>query len=135
MNIKCPNCSTNNTIEFAENICCHTCKKSFAGFSFRKYKMPIAGVTSVLLIATLGGLQLESYVLEPRRYSTAAIYEIVSYCANPTNVMITQSMHRQLAEECICALNKTMVEISESELTMRAGEFTRLFNNHRSSCY
>lgn len=135
MNIKCPSCSTNNAIEFAENICCHKCKNSFVGFSFRKYKTSVLGTTAVLLVGAWGGQKLDVHYLEPKRYSTAAIYEIVSYCANPANVMFTQGRQRELAAECICALNKTMAQIGEAELSKRSSEFIKLFNSHRNSCY
>lgn len=134
MDIECPHCATSNAIEFAENICCHKCKKSYAGFSFRKYKSTLMGSVSVLLIGAFAGHKADQHFLEPKRYSTAAIYEIVNYCANPQGDFITSEQQQLLAHTCICALNKTMAQVAETELKVRAAEFRKLFNQHTQKC-
>lgn len=135
MDIKCPNCSTTNVIEFAEHICCHKCKNSFSGFSFRKYKTSVLGTTAVLFVGAWGWQTFDANYLEPKRYSTAAIFEIVSHCANPGNTFYTQNMQRKIARECICALDKTMKMIKEEELQLRQTEFIKWFKHYRHECY
>lgn len=134
MNIECPHCNTENTIENADNIHCQKCEKSFKGFAFRKYKTSIIGTGVALMLGAYAGQKVDGHFFEPKRYSTAAIYEIVSYCANPTEVLFTQARQQKLAETCICALNKTMSQISEVELKTRSSEFKKLFNQHVAVC-
>lgn len=134
MNIECPHCNEVNTLEFAENIHCHKCQSSFKGFSFKKHKKSIIGTGTALLLGAYGGIKADSYFLEPKRYSTSAIYEIVSYCANPTGNKLTKSRQEELAKSCICALDKTMKEIGEGELAVKSKEFIRTFNKHNKTC-
>lgn len=134
MNIECPHCATHNAIEYAENIRCHKCEKSFTGFAYRKYKPTMLGIVSALVIGGYAGKAADEYFLEPKRYSTAAIYEIVNYCANPQSVFLTRSSQQKLAKDCICALNKTMEQVKETELKTRAVEFKNLFQQHLAFC-
>lgn len=134
MNIECPHCATDNAIEFAENIRCHKCENSFSGFAFRKYKPVILGTVSALVIGAFAGKTADEYFLEPKRYSTAAIYEIVSYCSNPNSDFLTRSSQQGLAKACVCALNKTMAQVKEKELKTRAADFKNLFQQHMAAC-
>lgn len=134
MNIECPHCKTDNTLEFAENMHCHKCQNSFLGFSFKQHKKSIIGIGTALLLGAYGGIKADSYFLEPKRYSTSAIYEIVSYCANPTGNALYKSKQVELAKSCICALDKTMSEIRETELAAKSNEFVRTFNKHMTVC-
>lgn len=86
------------------------------------------------MLGAYAGQKVDGHFFEPNRYSTAAIYEIVSYCANPTEVLFTQARQQKLAETCICALNKTMSQISEVELKTRSSDFKKLFNQHVTAC-
>lgn len=134
MNIECPHCDTGNTIEFAENIHCHKCQKSFAGFSFKKYKTSILGTGAVLLLGAYGGHKLDGHFLEPKRYSTAAIYEIVDFCVNPDSPRLADMTKPRLAKACVCALDKAMEKIPEAEMATRAKEFKVLFWQNLKRC-
>lgn len=92
------------------------------------------GIVSALVIGGYAGKAADEHFLEPKRYSTAAIYEIVNHCANPNSDFLTRTSQQELAKACICALNKTMSQVKETELKTRAAEFKNLFKQHLSLC-
>ncbi|MCC5453374.1 hypothetical protein LMJ53_16790 [Rheinheimera sp. UJ51] len=134
MNIECPHCNTTNTLEFADNIRCHKCENNFVGFSFRKYKTSIKTATGLILFGAFGGQYLDSEYLEAKRYPSAAIYEIISYCSNPSGVNLTRSMQQVLTRSCTCALDKTMPDVSGKDLKRKSPEFVELFSKNLKSC-
>ena len=134
MNIECPHCDTGNTIEFAENISCHKCQKSFAGFSFRKITGSIFSTGLVLVGTAIIGQKIDREFFEADRYPSAAIYEIISYCSNPPGVNLTKNMQQSLIRSCACALDKTMPDVSGKDLKRKTPEFVELFSKHLKSC-
>ena len=134
MNIECPHCNTGNTIEYAENISCHKCQKSFAGFSFSHHKGSIIATGFILLGAAWGGQKIDRSFFEADRYPSAAIYEIISYCSNPSGVYLTKKMQQEMTHACACALDKTMPNVSGKDLKRKSSEFVELFSKNLKSC-
>lgn len=134
MNIECPHCDTGNTIDFAENIHCHKCKKNFTGFSFRKVKGSIFSTSVLLVGAALVGQKVDREFFEAARYPSAAIYEIISYCSNPQGMNLTRHMQQKMASTCACALDKTMPDVNGRDLKRQSSEFVKVFNKNLKSC-
>ncbi|MDP5138337.1 hypothetical protein ORJ04_20520 [Rheinheimera baltica] len=134
MNIECPHCNTGNTIEFAENISCHKCQKSFAGFSFKKITGSILS-TGLLLVGTAFiGEKIDREFFEAKRYPSAAIYEIISYCSSPRDSILHRGTQKELIIKCSCALDKTMPDVSHKDLKRRSIEFQTIFARNLNSC-
>lgn len=134
MHIECPHCRESNELAFGENIHCHKCEKNFKGFSFRQYKKPLMGTGVALFLGISGALKVDAHFFEPKRYSTGAIYQIISSCANPNSTLLTSDRRDSLAAACICALDKTMQKIDAQDLSTKAKEFKELFSVNIGSC-
>lgn len=134
MNIECPHCDTGNTLDFAENINCHKCQKSFKGFSFRKITGSVFSTGLILVGTAIIGQKIDREFFEPKRYPTAAIFEIVSHCSAPRNSSIRKTDQEKYALACVCALDKTMAKISEEDFKARPNEFIKTFNMNLRIC-
>lgn len=134
MNIECPNCKTSNSLKDLGHIHCEKCKQCFTGFSFRKHKTSLSAAAIAMVAGGYIGVTADSRLFENQRYPTAAIYEIVSHCASPRNVVMTKREQEQLASECICALDISMVEVREDEFKAKPSEFMRSFEKNRLLC-
>jgi hypothetical protein len=134
MHIECPHCKESNEVAVGEYIHCHKCEKNFKGFSFRQYKKPLMGTGVALFLGISGALKVDAHFFEPKRYSTGAIYQIISSCANPDSYLLTSAKRERLAAACICALDKTMQKIDAQDLSAKAKEFKELFSANIGSC-
>ncbi|OUL56889.1 hypothetical protein [Pseudoalteromonas ulvae] len=133
LNLVCPACSTENNLEYGHHINCNGCEKSFAGHTYKKYKKPFLTAKVALLIGAVGAYKLDKELLEPSRYSTGAIVEIVSFCSNP-QAIISKNNLRVNARMCICALDETMKIVPEAELSSNKEKFINTFVNKLSEC-
>ncbi|MBF4312821.1 hypothetical protein EAY03_23960, partial [Vibrio anguillarum] len=88
MKIECPHCQTDNDIEFAENIACKECEKSFKGFKFSKRKLVSA--STALAVGLFGGYKVNG-ALEDERYPIEVEYAIVDTCINSAKNMASVS--------------------------------------------
>ena len=118
MKIECPHCQKDNEIEFAENISCSECEKSFKGFKFSKRKLVSA--SSALLVGALGGYAVESG-LDKERYPLEVEYAIVDTCVNSSKNMVSVSWYESKREACLCALEKTENDVCIFRLQIRSG--------------
>lgn len=134
MNIECPKCNTSNSLKNLGHIHCEKCKQCFTGFSFRKHKTTLSATALAMVAGGYIGVTADARYLEKNRYPTAAIYEIVSYCASPRNVVMTKREQEQLASECICALDKSMAEVRADEFKTKSSEFRRSFEKNIRVC-
>ena len=66
MQIECPSCSTDNKIEFGENIVCSECKGSFAGHSYKKFKKRLFQQQPLCLLVYLEHIKLIKCFLKIR---------------------------------------------------------------------
>lgn len=132
MKIKCPACNKNNQIEYAEHIKCSECGSSFNGFSFRKYKMPITVAVASGLIGFAANERVEA-VWEDQRYPLSVEYELVNFCVNKSQSLMSNTWHVEKTKICICALERTMDDLTLSELEENESRFmTRLRSNIKS---
>lgn len=132
MKIECPHCKEQNEIEFAENIKCHKCGKSFKDYNFRKsHKFAISAV-SALAFGGIGGYHLNGYFSD--RYPVRVEYAIVDTCVNGAGNRIEEYLYRHKRELCSCALEKTMPKVSLSELKSDPAKFGKVFRDEEQKC-
>ncbi|MBB1378976.1 hypothetical protein [Pseudoalteromonas sp. SR43-2] len=132
LNIVCPACTEENALEYGNHISCNKCEKTFAGHTYKKFKKPLLSVKAALFIGAVGAYKVDKEFLEPKRYSTGAIVEIVSFCANSDN--IRKASQIVTAHACICALDETMKEVPEAELSSNAKLFQSTFLSNLQQC-
>ncbi|WP_284303740.1 hypothetical protein, partial [Marinospirillum insulare] len=93
MQIECPSCSTGNKIEFAQNIVCCECKKSFAGHFYKKFKKPLISATTALFIGAFGTYKVEQVFFEDQRYPLKVEYELIDSCVNASRTRFGSSSY------------------------------------------
>ncbi|MBB1307842.1 hypothetical protein H5162_00080 [Pseudoalteromonas sp. SR41-8] len=133
LNLVCPCCSEESSLEYGKHITCNKCAKTFAGHTYKKFKKPLLTAKVALLIGAVGAYKLDRELLEPSRYSTGAIVEIVSFCSNP-QAKISKNNLRVNARMCICALDETMKVVPEAELSSNKQKFINTFVSKLSQC-
>jgi hypothetical protein len=135
MNIECPSCKEDNKIEFAKNIICHKCKKSFAGQSYKKFKKPFISATTALIIGAYGTYKADKMLFEDQRYPLKVEYELVDSCINSSRTSLNYSQQVDKTKVCVCALEKTVEKISYKEMIESESEFLTRFRLNIASCY
>ena len=122
MKIECPNCQEDNKIDFAENIFCKKCEKSFKGFKFSKRKLVSA--SAALIFGAYSGYKVND-TLDENRYPLKVEYAIVDSCINSSKNMVTTSWYESKRDICLCALDATIDDISYS--TYKSDQETFIF--------
>jgi len=135
MQIECPSCSKENNIEFGENILCSECKKSFAGHYYKKFKKPLISASTALFIGIFGTYKADRILFEDQRYPLNVEYELIDSCVNSSRMPMNAYRHANKTKVCICALEKTMEDISYKELKKSESKFLTRFRERISSCY
>jgi hypothetical protein len=134
MQIECPSCSSDNKIEFGENILCSECKESFAGHFYKKFKKPFISATTALFIGAIGTYHADQIFFEEQRYPIKVEYELIDSCVNASRTLINFERQAKKTQVCVCALEKTMEEISYKELKKSESVFLTRFRSSISSC-
>jgi len=131
MKIECPNCQTDNDIEFAENITCKGCEKSFKGFKFSKRKFVSA--STALAVGLFGGYKVNG-ALEEERYPIEVEYAIVDTCINSAKNMVSVSWYESKRETCLCALAETEKSVPYSDYKSDQQLFLSNFKLNARGC-
>lgn len=131
MKIECPHCATDNDIELAGDISCKKCEKSFKDFEFSKRKL-VPAITA-LFIGIVGGYKLDG-IVRPERYPLATEYAIVDTCVNSATNIVTTGHYINKREICLCALSKTVKDISYSDYKSKQSTFATSFKKHAWGC-
>ncbi len=134
MHIECPSCKTNNQIDFGENILCNNCNGKFSGHFYKKFKKPLVSATTALILGAYGGYKADQYLIQDQRYPLNIEYELTDNCINSSRVLMSNYYQNQKTKICICALEKTMNEITYKELQKNEPEFLTRFNNNLATC-
>jgi|SRR5690554_7427011 len=134
MHIECPSCSTDNKIEFGENIICCECKKTFAGHSFKKFKKPVLSATAALFIGAFGTYKIDQVFLTDQRYPLNVEYELIVNCVYSSHTLRNSVRNVEKTQLCICALERTMEEISYKQLRKSESEFLTRFRSNIARC-
>lgn len=123
MNIECPHCAKTNSIEFSDHIVCHSCKKAFTGFSFRKSKKKVIPATAMILLSGFTGYKLDKTQLTHHRYPLNVEYEILDICVNSSNLGLSVQSYQSKKKMCLCATEKTINEYTYAELLINGEKF------------
>ncbi|RPF13253.1 hypothetical protein [Vibrio crassostreae] len=131
MKIECPHCLTDNDIEFAENIACKECEKSFKGFKFSKRKLVSA--STALFVGAIGGYKVNA-ALDEDRYPLEVEYAIVDTCINSSKNMVSVSWYESKRETCLCALAETERSVPYSDYKSDQQLFLSNFKLNAKGC-
>ncbi|MGR5132925.1 hypothetical protein [Vibrio alfacsensis] len=131
MKIECPHCQKDNDIEFAENIACKECEKSFKGFKFSKRKLVSA--STALFVGAIGGYKVNA-ALDEDRYPLEVEYAIVDTCINSAKNMVSVSFYESKRETCLCALEETEKLVSYSDYKSDQQLFLNNFKLNAKGC-
>jgi len=137
MHIECPSCSTENKIEFGENIICSECKKTFSGHTYKKFKKPLISATTALIIGAIGAIgahRVDKHLLEEKRYPVNVEYELINSCINSSRNPIEKYRYIKKTQICTCALEATMSEVSFKEMNENETAFLSRFRSNINDC-
>ena len=134
MKIECPSCTKPNEIFFNGDISCSECKNSFLGHSYKKIKKPFISATAALILGAFGTYKVNQNFFKDERYPINVEYELIDLCVNSSRVLMNSHQYLKKTETCICSLNKTMKEISFSEINKSELEFSTRFRKNAYEC-
>lgn len=134
MKIICPHCSTENKIEYGENIVCDECNKTFAGHTYKRFKEPLISAVGAFVIGAIGAHEVGERFFEDNRYPINVEYELVDSCVNASRHPMNSQERKNKTEICICALEKTIDEITYEDLQKSESEFLTRFRDSIVSC-
>ena len=134
MQIECPDCQEANQIEYAENIKCAKCEKTLANHYYKRFKKPIISTTFAVCLAALGGYKVEK-AFSGDRYPMATEYELISACSSGQFYSLSRKTTKEKASLCVCALEKTVDDISYSDIKDNEQQFVTRFKANIAACY
>lgn len=134
MQIVCPHCSTENKIENSDNIVCGECKKTLAGYAYKRLKKPLVSATMELFIGAYGAYKIDKTFIEEKRYPVGVEYELIDSCVNSSGNFMGSVWRVNKTKVCVCALEKTMSDISIREMKKSESEFLARFRSGIASC-
>jgi hypothetical protein len=135
MQIICPNCSSENKIEYEENIICSDCKKSLAGHTYKRFKKPLISATAALFIGAYGAHKIDKEFIEDSRYPVGVEYELIDGCINASRNFMNSVWRVDKTKICVCALEKAMEDISYKDMKKSEPEFLTRFSSSIASCH
>ncbi len=133
MQIECPSCSTDNKIEFGENIKCSKCNETFAGHSYQKVNKPVLSTVMAVGIGIIGTVQVDRHFGE-HRYPLKVEYELVDSCVNGSHSILNSKQQVLKTQACVCALEHTIEDISYDEFNENESDFLTRFRNSIANC-
>ncbi|MCZ4370615.1 hypothetical protein [Vibrio diazotrophicus] len=131
MKVECPRCHTDNKIEYAENILCKECDKSFKGYKFSKRKL--VSSSAALLVGVVGGYQVND-VFDEIRYPLQVEYALVDTCLNASTSAVSKSWFNSKRDICLCAVEKTTKDVSYSDYKTDESLFIRRLKRNAERC-
>jgi hypothetical protein len=133
MQIECPACQEANQIEYAENIKCGKCEKTLAGHFYKRFKKPLISTSVAVCIAALGGYKVEKAISDDR-YPMAEEYELINACSSGQIYALSSKSAKEKTSLCVCALEKTVNDISYSDIKGNEQQFVTRFKANIAAC-
>ena len=131
LEIECPHCFKDNSINLSSEIKCKKCKKPLIG---EKYKKPIMSAMTAILLGVGGGIYLDEK-FETDRYPIATEYNIIDSCLSSYDEEPLDRKHYKKKKQiCICALKETESEIDFDEYIKHENKFLDIFEKKALSC-
>lgn len=134
MHIECPSCKTENKIDYADKILCSSCKVSFAGHTYKKFKKPFISATTALIIGVYGTYKVDDLYFDKSRYPVAVEYELIDTCVNSSSRVLNKAQYIKKKKTCFCALANTMDKVSYKEMRESESKFITHFKNNINQC-
>lgn len=133
MQIECPACKKANNIQYGVDIKCGGCKEKLSGHFYKRFKKPLVSTSVAVCIAAFGGYQVEKAISDDR-YPMAAEYELISACSSGQFYTLSRKSAKEKASLCVCALEKTVDDISYSDIKENEQQFVTRFKANISAC-
>jgi hypothetical protein len=129
--IECPKCKKDNEINFSNDLKCNHCHSEFSN---NKYKKSGMAASAAFIIGVSGYHMVDKYIISENRYPLELESEILDQCRNGYQKPIFDTLYARKNKICICALSKTMNDISYSDYKAHKTEFSKSFNNNAMMC-
>ena len=133
LNINCPNCDKENTIKLSSEIKCKHCQEPLTKTKYEKFKEPLIGTVTAMIIGAFGGHQIIEY-FDADRYPMNVEHSILENCISSYNEPLRTSQIRHKKEVCVCALSKTIKNYDYDEFKKDQDEFLIIFENNSKEC-
>lgn len=134
MHIECPSCQIENKIDYADKILCSSCKESFAGHAYKKFKKPLISASTALIIGIYGTYKVDDLYFDEARYPVAIEYELIDSCVNSSSRVLNKNQYIEKKKACSCALASTMEDVSYKEMKESESKFITRFKNSINQC-
>jgi len=133
LDIQCPKCDEKNTIKLSSEIKCKHCGESLTTWEYSKYKKPIIGTFSALIIGGFAGHHIDDY-FDKTRYPIAVEYTIIDNCISSYDRPLHRSYITDKKNVCVCAFSKTVKEYDYGDFKENQNDFLILFEQKANEC-
>lgn len=130
LEIECPHCFKENKINLSKEIKCKHCEKPLIG---QKYRKPFMSAMTALILGA-GGSYYINEQFESNRYPINFEYAIINSCVSYSEQPLLRKDYRNKEDICICALNKTQIEIDYSDYKKKQITFLNIFEAKARGC-
>ncbi len=134
LKIICPNCDEENTIKLSSEIKCKKCEEDLTKSKYSKFKKPIIGAMTAIMIGTPAAYQIGKHMQSEDRYPVAIEYSIVDSCIFQDKRPLRRAYIKQKKAICVCALSNTMKTIDYDEYKKDQEKFLDIFEQKTSQC-
>lgn len=134
MQIICPHCEKGNEIEYGENIICGDCKKTLAGYTYKRFKKPLMSTATALFVGAYGTYTINKEFIDVARYPVGVEYELIDSCINASRNFMGSYWRVDKTKICVCALKKTMGDLSYKDMKKSEPKFLDRFRGNIAEC-
>lgn len=134
LEVICPNCDEENTIKLSSEIKCKKCEEDLTKSKYSKFKKPIIGAMTAIMIGTPAAYQIGKHMHSEDRYPVATEYSIVNSCVSQYSKPLRKIYINHKKAICVCALSKTMKKIDYDEYKKDQEKFIDMFERKAIQC-
>ena len=134
LKIICPNCDEENTIKLSSEIKCKKCEEDLTKLKYSKFKKPIIGAMTAIMIGTPAAYQIGKHMHSEDRYPVAVEYSIVYRCIYNDGRPLLKAYIKQKKAICVCALSNTMTSIDYDDYINDEEKFMDIFEQKAAEC-
>lgn len=134
LEIICPNCDKENTIKLSSEIKCKKCEEDLTKSKYSKFKKPIIGAMTAIMIGTPAAYQIGKHMHSEDRYPVATEYSIVYNCIHKDRRPLLKAYIKPKKAICVCALSNTMKSIDYDDYINDEEKFMDIFEQKAAEC-
>ena len=134
LEIICPNCEEENAIKLSSEIKCKKCEKDLTKWKYSKFRKPIIGAMTAIMIGTPAAYQIGKHMHSEDRYPVATEYSIVNSCISQYSEPLRRVYIKQKKVICVCALSNTMKSIDYEDYKKDQEKFLDIFEQKAAQC-